>query len=677
MRGFPLGERSRLVERQRGQRAEIFERATAFDQHAAARRTRNARQDGARRRDGQRARACRDEDRHGAIEAVAEWLVDNDPGEEQDEHEREHARHEDALELVGEALGRRFLRLRFAHHLHDLGERRIGGKTGYRDLDRAIAVDGAREDTIFPVECVGLCRSLRAIGHRFLVNGDALAGNRGLVDRRAANDDEAVGSKSLIGLDDDGVANRQLLDGDFARRPVGILHRRGLRRQLGERLDRALGAAHGIMFERMAEAEEEEEQCALGPCTERCGAGRGDEHQRVDLEALELQILDGFADRKPAAEAISGNIECERHPLRCRGEHFDGKADAEDETAQQREDQFGPLAENAAMIMAMVVVVLTRVAMFVIRPMRMIRSMVMAIIAMLVGGLCRASRSDGSRFLCDAHIRECLSDRFDGGFRALELGAQRPRGADFGLDHARHFAKLESDRPRAPGVAGAFEVVPEEMLILAGELGAGAARELPHAFERENIRTVMDAELRRRAVAGADHMHLVDAVASFEFAHQARDAAVGGIGDFGEEKRNIEPQLVTHDAILFSWQPAMRSAPMFNARQDEVREYREVISRTSLTAGDPCPWWGANERGLRRPGFKFKFMRDARSAARSGTGRSCGGNAFRAQRSSGAGTPSRRDVEMGSRATRRSPGSRAGASPRHPDRAFRVGSFPR
>ena len=48
-------------------------------------------------------------------------------------------------------------------------------------------------------------------------------------------------------------------------------------------------------------------------------------------------------------------------------------------------------------------------------------------------------------------------------------------------------------------------------------------------------------------------MDLVDAFASFEFARQARDAAVGGIGDFGEEKRNIEPQLVTHDAILFCW----------------------------------------------------------------------------------------------------------------------------
>src|SRR3546814_14033562 len=89
-----------------------LERTAPLDEHATPRGARDARQDGARRRNRERAGACRDEDRHGAVEAVAERLVDDDPGEEQDEHEREHARHEDELELFGEALGRRFLRLR-------------------------------------------------------------------------------------------------------------------------------------------------------------------------------------------------------------------------------------------------------------------------------------------------------------------------------------------------------------------------------------------------------------------------------------------------------------------------------------------------------------------------------------------------------------------------------------
>ena len=70
------------------------------------------------------------------------------------------------------------------------------------------------------------------------------------------------------------------------------------------------------------------------------------------------------------------------------------------------------------------------------------------------------------------------------------------------FDRFNRSVVLTADGRRlAQGVADAFEVIPEEMLILAGELGTGAARELPHAFERENIRTVMDAELWRRTVA--------------------------------------------------------------------------------------------------------------------------------------------------------------------------------
>src|SRR3546814_3972718 len=64
-----------------------LERTAPLDEHATPRGARDARQDGARRRNRERAGACRDEDRHGAVEAVAERLVDDDPGEEQDRSE--------------------------------------------------------------------------------------------------------------------------------------------------------------------------------------------------------------------------------------------------------------------------------------------------------------------------------------------------------------------------------------------------------------------------------------------------------------------------------------------------------------------------------------------------------------------------------------------------------------
>src|SRR3546814_16192637 len=62
------------------------------------------------------------------------------------------------------------------------------------------------------------------------------------------------------------------------------------------------------MFQRVAKAEEEEKQCTLGPGAERRGTSGSHEHQRVDFEALELQILDRLANGEPPAEAISGDI---------------------------------------------------------------------------------------------------------------------------------------------------------------------------------------------------------------------------------------------------------------------------------------------------------------------------------------------------------------------------------
>src|SRR3546814_15209560 len=102
------------------------------------------------------------------LRSVAEWLIDNHPGKQQDHHQREDGGHEDSLEAVGEALGRRFLRLRLAHHLDDLGQRGVRGKTCHGDLDRAWAIDGAREYAMLSGHLVGLRCRLRPIRYWFL-----------------------------------------------------------------------------------------------------------------------------------------------------------------------------------------------------------------------------------------------------------------------------------------------------------------------------------------------------------------------------------------------------------------------------------------------------------------------------------------------------------------------------
>src|SRR3546814_2764154 len=81
----------------------------------------------------------------------------------------------DLLEAVGEALGGRFLGLRFAHHLDDLGERGVGGKARHRDLNRAWTVDCAREDAVLRGHLVRLGCGMRAVRHWLFVNGHAFA----------------------------------------------------------------------------------------------------------------------------------------------------------------------------------------------------------------------------------------------------------------------------------------------------------------------------------------------------------------------------------------------------------------------------------------------------------------------------------------------------------------------
>ena len=70
-----------------------------------------------------------------------------------------------------------------------------------------------------------------------------------------ADNDETVRREAFVRLDDHGIADLQQLDRDFACRTVGSLDRGGLRRKLGQCLDRALRPTHRIMFEGVAEAE--------------------------------------------------------------------------------------------------------------------------------------------------------------------------------------------------------------------------------------------------------------------------------------------------------------------------------------------------------------------------------------------------------------------------------------
>ncbi len=96
----------------------------------------------------------------------------------------------------------------------------------------------------------------------------------------------------------------------------------------------------------MADAEQEQQQRALGPLPHGRGSRRGDQHQAVDLELTLAKVFDPLLQREEAAQTIGDQEEAQRReaaqaqtdqPTRGKG---DARAD--------REDQFGALTEDAA-----------------------------------------------------------------------------------------------------------------------------------------------------------------------------------------------------------------------------------------------------------------------------------------------------------------------------------------
>src|SRR3546814_20156738 len=122
--------------------------------------------------------------------------------------------------------------------------------------------------------------------YRLLIYGDAFACHGGLVDARSPDHDEPVCCQPFIGLYDYGVANDEFLDGTFAQTAVASPNHGSARRQFSQGLDRAFGPAHGVMFERMPEAEQEQKKSAFGPGAQGTRARCRHEHQRVDFETL-------------------------------------------------------------------------------------------------------------------------------------------------------------------------------------------------------------------------------------------------------------------------------------------------------------------------------------------------------------------------------------------------------
>ena len=148
----------------------------------------------------ERARAGDDQDRHRVEQREVEGRLG--PGEQPDhERQRRQADHdgdEHAGHGIGEPLDRRPRALRLGHEADDLGEDRVPADPGRAHGQRPGRVDGRADDLV--------------AGR--LANGDALAGDHALVDRRATVDDDAVDRDLLARPHPDDVADRDGRDRD-------------------------------------------------------------------------------------------------------------------------------------------------------------------------------------------------------------------------------------------------------------------------------------------------------------------------------------------------------------------------------------------------------------------------------------------------------------------------------
>ena len=236
--GFALRERARLVHDERGDFLQPFERLGVFHEHAFLRAASDADHDGHGRGQAEGARAGDDEDRDGVDDGVRElWLRPKPHPDDEGEHRnRQHHRHEDARDLVGETLNGRAAALGFGNHVHDLPEQRVAADPLGAHDETAGAIDGA-------------ARHFVADG---LFHRERFAGDHGLFHAGVTFDHHAINGHLVTWNHAQPVADFHLVERDFMIAPRCDLSRRG-RCEIEQRFDGAARAAAGTEFEHLTE----------------------------------------------------------------------------------------------------------------------------------------------------------------------------------------------------------------------------------------------------------------------------------------------------------------------------------------------------------------------------------------------------------------------------------------
>jgi len=102
----------------------------------------------------------------------------------------------------------------------------------------------------------------------------------------------------------------------------------------------------------MAQAEQEQQKGALCPRAQCCRAGRSHQHQGVDLEALEAQVVQCLPEGVETAKDIGQHETRPRQPIGCTaGQLLNAEPDAQQGAAAKGEIHLGVGAQQPPVLM--------------------------------------------------------------------------------------------------------------------------------------------------------------------------------------------------------------------------------------------------------------------------------------------------------------------------------------
>ena len=282
--------------------------ARTLDEDTAGGRAADAAEERQRDRDHECARAADDEERQRAVDPVSPLCRDahNEPHDRRQDRQRErrtaNGRRVDAGKLRDEALSVRLFERGIFHQLEDARDRGLGIHLLHAQAQHTRQVHAAADDGA----------ALRD------VHGGALAGQGAHIQRRRTREHRTVERDTLAGLDDDRIADCDLL-GLHPRDAVRRLDIGVVRADVHQVADVFAAAADGVALKQLADLVKQHDGHGLGIVPEHHRADGGHGHEQVFVERLAvINALAGIDERLAADEQIRDKIQHELEPARDR-----------------------------------------------------------------------------------------------------------------------------------------------------------------------------------------------------------------------------------------------------------------------------------------------------------------------------------------------------------------------